>query len=411
MHPRTITAGIISFLFIVSIAQGAGGVSAGPKAAKPVPEVQAANVLLVANGNFEGSLELVRYYADKRSIPQENILVINTPTAEQVDRKCFNSTIRDPIRAAVAKTGGRIRCIVLFYGVPLRIWDPLPVNRAISRMESQLKGAAANQPLPLHEDTGAFREKIKILQTKAKEVAIRAASVDSELALLDRDHPLEKWVRSPFPKCEGWPEGCYWVARLDASSVHDVRAMIDGALTAEREGLKGTAYFDARGLAGTRAYARADRSIERAAHLTGSYGLTTVLDKKPELFGRSACPQAAIYWGWYSLSKYVDSFEFVPGAIAVHIASGECDSLRHGTYWCRNLIAHGAAVTMGPTNEPYLQAFPPPDDFLGMLYKGSSVGRAYYATQKWLSWRMVLLGDPLYRPFATVNAGPREMRR
>lgn len=95
-------------------------------------------------------------------------------------------------------------------------------------------------------------------------------------------------------------------------------------------------------------------------------------------------------------------------SVAVHVASTGCGSLREGSYWCRNLIANGAAVTMGATGatgEPYLEAFVAPDEFLGLLLGGKSIGEAYYA------WRMVLLGDPLLQAVCTAQrTGWRQAR-
>jgi uncharacterized protein (TIGR03790 family) len=316
--------------------------------------------------------------------------------------------ILEPVRQCVVKSGVGIRCIVTVYGVPLNVWDPQTIQGEISNLKHELAGIKEGT---FQGDAAVLEGKIKNLEGEIPKVAERAASVDSELTLLGREHPLEGHVDSPFLSESGWPEGCYWVARLDATSPADVRAMIDGALEAEEKGLKGIAYFDARGLTGTDDYSVADDTIRAAAAMTRERGIPVVLDNKPELFGEGKCPDACLYWGWYSLAKYVDSFKFVPGAVAVHIASGECNSLREGAYWCRNLIANGAAVTMGPTNEPYLEAFPPADEFLGKLYAGECVGRAYFETQRWLSWRMVLLGDPLYRPFNAVGgSGDLEKR-
>jgi len=365
------------------------------------------NVLLVANSAYAGSVELAKYYAGKRAIPPENLFILKLPTTEDVDRDCFNLEIQAPIRERIAKSGNEIRCIVVFYGVPLNIWDPQPVDRKIFKLKQNLEGTKKGT---FQGESTDLEEEIKELEGQEKEIAKQAASVDSELALLGRPHSLAGWVASPFLTETPWPKGCYWVARIDATTAEDARSMIDGALEAEKNGLKGTAYFDARGLTGKDDYSRADAQIRSAAEMTRALGFNTVLDNRPELFGKNDCPNAAIYWGWYSLAKYVDSFKFVPGAIAVHIASGECDSLREGAYWCRHLIEHGAAVTMGPTNEPYLEAFPRPDLFLERVYSGECIGAAYYQTLPWLSWRMVLLGDPLYRPFAKKVEANEEIR-
>lgn len=373
--------------------------------------VTAENLLLVANGNFEGSVELAKYYAARRGVPAANLLVLDAPVTQQVDFNDFYSRVRDPVRAWMRENGGKIRCIVTFHGVPLNIWEPLPAKtkRTLDEVQRKLRDLDAGR---IKDDTadGSAKAALRTLTAKLKReidaVRLTAAAVDSELALLDREHELFKSVDSPFVQEEGWPEGCYWVARLDATDAEDVRAMIDGALEAEAEGLGGTAYFDTRGLTKDDDYTRTDEAVERAARLMRGKGFATFVDNSEELFAPGACPDAAVYWGWYSLAKYVDSFEFVPGAVAVHIASGECANLRSGAYWCRNLIANGAAVTMGPVNEPYVQAFPPADDFLQMLFDGKSVGEAYYETLPQLSWRMVLLGDPLYRPFAAAGGEP-----
>ena len=109
-----------------------------------------------------------------------------------------------------------------------------------------------------------------------------------------------------------------------------------------------------------------------------------------------------MYCGWYSLARYVDAFEWVPGAVGYHIASAECRTLREGPsqVWCKRMLEEGVAVTIGPVGEPYVQAFPLPEIFFGMLVDGHlSVAECYLLSVPFLSWKMVLVGDPLYRPF------------
>jgi hypothetical protein len=50
--------------------------------------------------------------------------------------------------------------------------------------------------------------------------------------------------------------------------------------------------------------------------------------------------------------------------------------------------------------EPYVQAFPPPEIFFALLLDGSyTLVETYFLSLPSLSWQMVLVGDPLYRPF------------
>jgi hypothetical protein len=133
--------------------------------------------------------------------------------------------------------------------------------------------------------------------------------------------------------------------------------------------------------------------------------LEVTLDQKPDVFGRGACPDTMLYCGWYSLRNYVDSFTFVPGAVAVHMASFEAMSLkREGERgWCKNLLDSGATATLGPVAEPYLHSFPLPRQFFGLLLTGRfTLVECYAYTSNLNSWMQMLLGDPLYRPFAAT---------
>ena len=124
-------------------------------------------------------------------------------------------------------------------------------------------------------------------------------------------------------------------------------------------------------------------------------------DRTRELFPVGACPRTAIYCGWYSVKKYVDAFDFVDGAIGYHIASFEAVSLRdpNSSQWCPAMLKDGITATLGPVAEPYLHAFPEPKAFFQELFNGSCLVEAYYRTKPFNSWQLVLIGDPLYRPF------------
>jgi hypothetical protein len=110
-----------------------------------------------------------------------------------------------------------------------------------------------------------------------------------------------------------------------------------------------------------------------------------------------------LYCGWYSLRRYVDAFTFSPGAVGFHLASFEAISLRgrRERGWVKGLLDHGVAVTLGPVAEPYLQSFPPPKEFFGLLLTGRcTLAETYAYTTTFLSWMQMPIGDPLYRPFA-----------
>jgi uncharacterized protein (TIGR03790 family) len=263
---------------------------------------------------------------------------------------------------------------------------------------------------------------LAILEWLDQQLAVLAknetgASLDSELALVywPDDYQLLRWqpnyLRAGFEATQ-WRmvRPTMMVARIDGPTLELARGLIDAAIQTETDGLTGKAYFDARGTA----------KLEDAAPTPGSYEdydrallavakgfseqttIETTLNNGPELFQAGQCPDAALYCGWYSLAKYVDAFEWRPGAVAYHLASSEADTLQAGDseVWCKRLIEDGVAATIGPVYEPYLMAFPRPEQFFGLLLKGElTLAECYYRTLPFNSWMMVLVGDPLYRPF------------
>jgi tetratricopeptide (TPR) repeat protein len=113
----------------------------------------------------------------------------------------------------------------------------------------------------------------------------------------------------------------------------------------------------------------------------------------------------ALYAGWYdpdvSGPFARPAVEFMPGAFAYHLHSYSAESLRTDTrYWVGPLLAKGATATMGCVAEPYLIGTPDIGIFFQrFLQSGFSFGEAAYASQRFLSWQVTVVGDPLYRPF------------
>jgi len=245
-----------------------------------------------------------------------------------------------------------------------------------------------------------------------------SAGFDSELSLVmwEDDYQLLRW--QPNYLRGGYDNSglrkihrTLMVSRIDAPTIKLAKGLIDAAIKAEKEGLKGKAYFDARGLATldpSKQYAPGSfEDFDRALLLTAKgidqqTDIEVVLDEKPALFQAGQCPDAALYCGWYSLAKYVDAFDWSPGAVGYHLASSEAASLRDekSQVWCKRMLEDGVAATIGPVSEPYLFSFPRPEEFFALLLRGElTLVECYYRTLPLNSWRMALIGDPLYRPF------------
>ncbi len=64
------------------------------------------------------------------------------------------------------------------------------------------------------------------------------------------------------------------------------------------------------------------------------------------------------------------------------------------------MLEKGVCATLGPVAEPYLHSFPLPDQFFPLLITGRyTLAEVYFRTTPLLSWRQILVGDPLYNPF------------
>ena len=69
------------------------------------------------------------------------------------------------------------------------------------------------------------------------------------------------------------------------------------------------------------------------------------------------------------------------------------------------MLEDGAAATIGPVAEPYVQGFPLPEIFFGMLLDGYyTLSESYILSLPYLSWQVILIGDPLYRPFRNLSS-------
>ncbi len=240
------------------------------------------------------------------------------------------------------------------------------------------------------------------------------ASFDSELSLLHwGGYPLFRWMPNlmhyRYQNLIARDLNTLMVARLEAPTFELAKKLIDAAVATEKTGLTGKVYLDARGMKfdpkidKPGSYGTYDQSLrDLAERLKQHTQLEVVLDDKAKLFQQGDCPDAALYCGWYSLAKYVDAFDWRPGAVGYHLASSEATTLRTpgGKVWCNAMLEDGICATLGPVHEPYLASFPLPDDFFSLLLTGRyTLAEVYYRSKPFGSWAMVLVGDPLYNPF------------
>lgn len=379
-------------------------------------------ILIIANRQISTSQRIAEYYCEKRNIPKKNIihLALGHNPRETISRNEYEGSLALPIRRQLQRRfPGEIRCLVTTYGIPVKAGSqgPLPgmggklkeLKRLLIKEKQsleQLKQDLSTNPGQMSIQTKQINQKITQMQLEIGRMSGKEtnASVDSELSmLLFQSYDLYRWqpnmLRGQVP---GLGFKTLMVSRLDGPDYEIVKGLIDKAITAEKTGLKGNAYIDTRGIVKKDLYGYFDQSLrDLGAFITSNTKMPIKTEQTGQLFQPGSCPQTAVYCGWYSLRKYVDAFDFVDGAVGFHIASFEAQKLRdpNSSTWCAAMLRDGITATLGAVDEPYLHSFPQPKEFFAELFKGSCLVEAYYHTKPFNSWQLVLIGDPLYRPF------------
>jgi uncharacterized protein (TIGR03790 family) len=370
-------------------------------------------VVVVYNKHVPESKAVAEYYAKLRQVPARQIYGFTLTTNEQMSRDEFRDSLQLPLAHKLEDAGlwkfgsvtntmtngqpgmverrvvaSKIRYAVLCYGVPLGI-----------------------TAVPIAHEPGKEIAHPELLRDEA--------AVDSELAWLPMVEmgvslagPLRNWVYGTTNTALLNPtNGVLLVARLDGPNADIARGLVDKALAAERDGLWGRAYFDARGLDKTNSYYLGDEWILDAGEICRELGFEITVDQNAATFPADfPMSQIAIYCGWYDRNVSgpfaLPKVEFMPGAFAYHLDSFSAATVRStNQFWVGPLLAKGATCTMGCVNEPYLNGTPNVAAFLARWIGGGfTFGEAAWIAQPALSWQTAVVGDPLYRPFAKEPA-------
>ncbi|HEY7086843.1 MAG TPA: TIGR03790 family protein [Tepidisphaeraceae bacterium] len=102
-------------------------------------------IALVTNKAVPESLELAKFYTRARGIPDDRIIQLDLPTTDEMPFDRYERDVTPPIRQFLRSHGleQKVRCIVTFYGVPLRISDR--VNSVLDNNELNALKQTAQQ--------------------------------------------------------------------------------------------------------------------------------------------------------------------------------------------------------------------------------------------------------------------------
>ncbi len=380
-------------------------------------------ILIIANENHSDSVAIAQHYCRKRGVPTDNILTLSlgTELSYTITRVNYEKQIAEPIRERLLSLGsdGQIKCLLTTYGVPVKVEGRGPLEGKAEKLKQLQKLAEQekdkieqlnnNDPGKSAKQKEKANRKLKQLQSEINRITGKetGASVDSELSMvLSSNYELYRWQPNILKNNTlDLSFNTLMVCRLDGPGTQIIKSLVNKAIAAEKRGLTGNAYIDSRGIADDKNHYSLgyyDQSLREMAAFTRLWTELTVKEERTEeLFAAGTCPRTAIYCGWYSLKTYIDAFDFVDGAVGYHISSWEAVDIRdpNSSQWCPAMLKDGITATLGAVAEPYLHSFPEPRAFFSELFKGRCLVEAYYYTKPFNSWQLVLIGDPLYRPF------------
>lgn len=401
-------------------------------AAAPALALEPSEVVVIANGKVPASRGVAEHYLKRRGVPPANLFVAELTADETITRVDYDAQLAAPLRAFLKAKATPTKCLLTVHGVPLKVAvvEMTAAEQAEAAVVRPKRAALIKAIAELDKATPKDDKKLAAL--RAEEATLNGveyrvthyetnAAVDSELMLVLHPpyslvrflpNPLHREYQAPKDAPPGPAPVTLMTCRLDGPTPEIARRLVDDAVAVEAAGgLKGKAYVDARGIkfdakkpgedgAGYEGY---DESFRETAALLKKAGLDVTLDDKDPVFAANACPDAALYTGWYSAATYVESCRFARGAVAWHLASYELGTMRgDNKLWVPNLLKAGAAVTLGPVGEPYTIGFPKPAEFFGLLATGNhTVAECYAKTVPVTSWMGALIGDPLYNPYRT----------
>ncbi len=356
----------------------------------PAQALEPARVVVVYNADSPLSTRSAQRYAQLRNIPAGNLVALKGVKGGNISRMDFEEKVRQPLMEVARQRDW--------------VWPSSRTRRVARRMVAMVLmpdlplGVA---PLPRAKDAPPV--------PKLQE---NNASVDSELMSLGANLPVASAVVNP----------CYnkdfnlgrelvpvmAVCRIDGPDEASISRMLEDPPRVERTGLRGWTVIDHRG--NMKDEGDGDGWLARIARLAKTDGQPLFYETSPATLATSfpLMTDTAVYFGWYAHPangpfnpKAGGNFRFAPGAVAVHIHSNSASSVKTPTYWVAALLQRGAAVTAGNVYEPYLGPSLHLDVFYDRLLKGRCVAEAMLMATPVLSWQGVVMGDPLYRPYAS----------
>jgi uncharacterized protein (TIGR03790 family) len=366
-------------------------------------EELAAGTVIIFDPSFPGAEKLARHYAEQRHISAEHLIPLRAAHPEIISRAEYVRDIREPLRR-------------LFFSRGWWLADaPVSASKLRSSTSTSLTANVIQSRIHTLAIIRGLPWQIRRDQPNPSTAKEDEASLDSELTLLSMpSHPAEGGMKNPYFK-QSTPftrftraPGLLLTARLDGPDDATVRRIIADSLHAETHGLHGRAVIDLARKTGS--YQEGEDWLQAAATHCQQAGIPVFIERSEALLREHwPLPDTILYLGWYAQDVSgvftSPSFQFPRGAIACHLHSYSAAVLRDPTRsWAGPLLAKGAAATFGNVFERFLSLTVHFDHLTERLLSGATLAEAAWSATPALSWMNVVIGDPLYRPFARATS-------
>jgi uncharacterized protein (TIGR03790 family) len=354
-------------------------------------------VLVIHNTNSAfgtDSLDVAQYYRTRRGIPAANLCGINFPSNVSITEAQWLGGLRNAVRACLDAAGRtNILYVVMSHQTPYVIQRPSPA--ADGSLDSYIADVwDANSAVYFPSIPSGSQRYFMNAQS--------AGNVYSGFLTLAayRLQPRSQLV--------------YSVWRLDGATPAVAKDLVNKAVDTEAAGgllagppPAGRVYVDntyqTLNASPDEGFASGEFDLERMARMSEQAGLPLTQDRNQAEFGVAPAPlmapDAMLYSGFYSLNNYNNVFGWKPGAVGWHLDSSSLTNPRGGSSWSARAIQEGITITSGSISEPFLFGLAHPDVVVRHLYQGGTVGDAFLRGTPWLKWKIINMGDPLYRPF------------
>ncbi|MBU4300811.1 MAG: TIGR03790 family protein [Nanoarchaeota archaeon] len=310
------------------------------------------DVLIVVNNASADSIAVGKYYQERRNVPINQIVYINTTTGIDITCDNYFNQIELPVRTFLDANGlkSKILYIVTTYGIPYKGCYSVDSRLSDLYNVTEWQGYGTENP---------YR---RIYYTTYS----------------NGNHMGGVHFSNAY--------GIYLVTRLDGPTPEIAKGLIDKAMYAEKYlGTSATGY-----MAGQPYLVDSINVV--CASITKS-GRSCVSDS-----GHAGGPNAA--WHNGGGNDYENVWNWMPGALAAHFQSFTASTTIRNTTGPKvvpAMLAAGVTATWGAVDEPYAPFVPQPVAYYDYFLNGGfNFAESMYMSTYLLEWMSVIIGDPLY---------------